>query len=519
MGLAENCKPRLGVNEVGAEMDAMTKVFITVKPFRKISMQHYKGLSGDSITKYVLLRENTVAKIPVVIRDFPNEMVYVALEALVKLDDNLILDAINSCVYEGLRPRKLLLGIHEKTPHPVYEQTTVYHTELYSVLTMDPEYIDTSSFLPCFAAPDVSYIEPSVRQIYTGPRRHPDKEAKGETYAKERIKRMEPILVIEEDIDDWAHEKHHYASACPGSHEESPSRPLIVRERIRRAMLAIEQQHDVNDRLPADQRKNLTYERAALLDYPDHIVHDKTERLRFANAARPFAEAQRAIQSLWELEMAEWKMLPPAERKVTPMPVLNRACNKTSTKALELSMGVAAKTIVNKHARLGALEAQQVYDFTKQMHRVTGGALALRQQQVKKIYASAPQEKWAAHADVAELHRRRKKHAKERAETAAAFDVVVVEDETLPTPPSRKRSSVIPLEDGEEAQDGFGGGGMEEVLDFEPMPAAPPKKHKQKEVSLTHAKKSAHRGGVTSPEEKARMLAESLSGGAWDQSE
>jgi predicted metal-dependent hydrolase len=263
----------------------------------------------------------------------------------------------------------------------------------------------------------------------------------------------------------------------------------------------------------------LTYERAALLDYPDHIVHDKTERLRFANAARPFAEAQRAIQSLWELEMAEWKMLPPAERKVTPMPVLNRACNKTSTKALELSMGVAAKTIVNKHARLGALEAQQVYDFTKQMHRVTGGALALRQQQVKKIYASAPQEKWAAHADVAELHRRRKKHAKERAETAAAFDVVVVEDETLPTPPSRKRSSVIPLEDGEEAQDGFGGGGMEEVLDFEPMPAAPPKKHKQKEVSLTHAKKSAHRGGVTSPEEKARMLAESLSGGAWDQSE
>ncbi len=109
-GVGANCDPDPGEKEVDKEISDLTKLYIRVKPIRLMSKASYDAMGRESIVSFMLTREPRESRIPVVVRDYTLDEVYIATEALIKLHDDLIVDAIGECLYSEWRPQEIILG-------------------------------------------------------------------------------------------------------------------------------------------------------------------------------------------------------------------------------------------------------------------------------------------------------------------------------------------------------------------------------------------------------------------------
>jgi hypothetical protein len=510
VGLARDSIPKVGENEVDAEMTAMCKTFIEVKPIRPISFESYWNLAGPEISGRTMQRLEKTEKIPVVVRDDARDCIYVAVEAFARLDENLIIEAIASCCHLKFRPQVFLTGVHAKSAHPTQPGVTAYHTELYQILNIDKEYIVSSCIRSSFVSPDVLYVSPSHRAALSGPSLHPDKAAAGKSYSKKRVKRVDPVTVIDMDLDDWAHEMHHYNSACPGTPEDSPSRPLNVYARIRAALLeldfAIQHNEEEED---VSLRTNLTKEGTRFFNYPYQFIEENEYALRMADEARPFAERTHIMQETYDIELAEWKQLPLTVQKKTPPPVAPRLSNTTADprsrnqrKAAALIGHVATYEAAAKSKALAQYKQANVDMIARGepcnwQHKDNPQDLRKR----KTMLAAAKAETRRKEEEVA-----RRAEMESTRHTATTYEVVAADEDASQSRGggggAEKRGRAAPLLDEEAARDGF----EENQRPF-------------RQLRIGAPTQSASRASAIRGEEMSRMLQESISTGAYDDEE
>ena len=229
--IAEFCDPKVGSNEVDAMLAVLSTTFIRVKPALCLAEQWYKDLTEAKVKEYKMQRQLNELPLQVVIRDFKAKVVYIAVEALGKLHEDLLMDAIGACMYSKWRPQAILTGVQARKEHPIDAGKFMTYAGVFQVSEITPEVVAALSVVEDFAAPDVTYIPPVVRDMFAGPRLHPDKGT--EHYSSKRSKREKSVMTIDEDLDDWGCKQHHYRSACPGAPEASPAMQTTLFQRIR----------------------------------------------------------------------------------------------------------------------------------------------------------------------------------------------------------------------------------------------------------------------------------------------
>lgn len=320
--LSQVCVPRLGTNEIESELDTMTKVFIKVRRVMGQTKTAYQSVKEETINHFPIRREEMETSIPVVMKNVSAGELYVAVEAMDKFHEDILIEALGTCIHDKFRPQTFLLGTTAVKPHPAHPEQMHQYNGLYRTLEITPEVIDALSLGTKITAPDVTYLPYSVQTIMSGLRRHPDKQAVAEMYAEQRVKRTNPLLEIREDLDDWAHRQHHWKSACTGTPEQSPARPLTIMNTARAALFKIERMHDLNDMKPIQERKNLPIARSLRMQYPDEILEANDFKIIADMNSRGFGKILTDRNQVWKLEMEEYKKLSPEERAETPAPIL-----------------------------------------------------------------------------------------------------------------------------------------------------------------------------------------------------
>ena len=489
------------------------KVFIEVKQVLPMAQEHYQALAGKEITERTLARSEKIDPIPVVIRDDARDAVHVAVEAFARLDENLIIDAISSCCHLKFRPQVFLTGIHAKSAHPTRPGITVHHTELYQILNIDKRYIDTTCIREDFVAPDLLYVSPSHRALLQGPSLDPDKAAAGKSYAKKRVKRVDPVTVIDTDLDDWAHEMHHYNSACPGNPLASPSHPINVYNKIRAGLVQVDCDHEHNSELPEGERAHIAKEGTRLFNYPYQFMEENEYALRMADEARPFALRNQVIQENYDIAMAEYKMLSAAEKKRRGPPAIPRLCDTTAD---------PNPTRTRKSAILGRLQPKNVSTYelvksTANLNRELGGyrnnqcqAVALGQPRLfapwqKNDTAATVLARSKAHAIAMEEQRIREEQMDETHQAAAAAAAQFEEVVDNRSRDKRPRAALVEDDDDDAARDGFEDAG------------AGPRPPRQ--IRISGPTQSASRANAVRGAAMTRLLMESVSAGAHDDNE
>lgn len=219
---------KAGPEQVDSCIDALTKnVFIEVDPYVRQSMKHFRDERMHDIP-FRPIRKGKKERIPAIKREFGNGYIAVALEAIGRLDESLLIEAVGSCIYDGFRPQQILLGIHpeELICFPNGEERIHQYSGLYMSLNMSPENKVIFSTGEKFTTPEVTCLNPTLRKMTVGPSRDPDKAVeKKNDYTTEimegKTKRLKPVHEIEEDLDDWGCKVHHYRTYMMGVPEHS----------------------------------------------------------------------------------------------------------------------------------------------------------------------------------------------------------------------------------------------------------------------------------------------------------
>jgi len=324
--VAEFCEPKIGATEV----DGMFRMlaadnFIRVRQIPRVASSLYSTLVNGVLEGFEINRDRVETPIKVVTIDFKGKAVYIAVEALGKLHDNLMSDAIAACLYKHWRPQVMLTGTQVRKAHPTESGKVLNYAGIFNTMELAPDVIaEFGGMLDSFDAPDAAYIPPVARTMFHGQRLHPDK--KHEYYNDKRTRRTQAVLTITEDLDDWAHEQHHYRAACFGKHTDSISRPLTVYERIRRHLADIEDRHDWNAKQGSadkDRYKNLP-PRCRFMDYPMALVAEVDLALKTKKEARPFMLREEVIADALAMEVARWEKteLSKQENARAPKPVI-----------------------------------------------------------------------------------------------------------------------------------------------------------------------------------------------------
>lgn len=325
--LAEHAKPRIGVNEVDSELTTMSNQFITVRPVKLVAEKFYDDLNENSIVNHqVLQREEDLKQLQVVIRDFKNAEVYIAVDALCHYRDDLLVDAFLSCIHDGFQPQEFLLGTQLTGPHPTKKDKSseFVYTGIYQTLAVTPVTIQLYSMGPKFKMSDVTYMPHEIHEAFKGARLDPDK--KKEKYESKRKKRNKAIVDIEEDLDDWGQKLHHYRTGCFGIPEDSPGRQSSIFNDVRAALAKLEAKHDRADlhnaANAADPSKQVTVvnERCLLLDYPRELQQAEDDRLRRVKEAKDFEAQAKRRHELFLAQKAAYAKTPRAQREGLPAP-------------------------------------------------------------------------------------------------------------------------------------------------------------------------------------------------------
>ncbi len=219
---------KAGPEQVDSCIDALTKnVFIEVDPYVRQSTKHFRDERAHNIP-FRPIRKGKKERIPAIKREFGNGYIAVALEAIGRLDESLLIEAVGSCIYDGFRPQNILLGIHpeELICFPNGEERIHQYSGLYMTLEMSPENKVIFSTGENFTTPEVTCLNPTLRKMTVGPSRDPDKavEKKNDYTTKimeGKTKRLKPVHEIGEDLDDWGCKVHHYRTYMMGVPEHS----------------------------------------------------------------------------------------------------------------------------------------------------------------------------------------------------------------------------------------------------------------------------------------------------------
>ena len=330
--VAEFCKPRVGANEVDSELAGGTDFFIAVNEVTRMSKRMYDELPLPPNSKNEMARSNEKTKIPVVVRDFANDYVYIAVEALEHITENLLLDAIKTCLHEGCVPQVMLTGMHESRKHvdddKIADGVKMNYNCLYRVMEITPYMLAMNNENKTFTVPDVLYVPEGAAKIMGKPTSHID-----------RVHHASSLISIREDLDEHGHRLHHYRSGCPGSHVHSHARQITIMQNIREFLL------DNHSRLVQVPRKQQTqrmltfdnnasdggggdaleYRRAynvtVKMLYPEEIMDQLDEAAMRTGRTKDFLKSQDRRDAFYKREMEAWKSLPSHIQDHVPPPM------------------------------------------------------------------------------------------------------------------------------------------------------------------------------------------------------
>jgi hypothetical protein len=202
-------------------------------------------------------------------------------------------------------------------PHPVDPDTDFTYTGIYQTICINKEVIETKSMGPAFTRKGAAYNDPVTRDMLHGPSLNPDKK---EGPDKVRVNRNKAVREMVEDLDDWGQRLHHYRSASPGHHEDSPGRQMTIYNSIRARLHKIEVKHDINDKRSQEEKVKIAKERALLIDYPLELKKSEDARLIAVHAAENRLNRTRNEEKWFNMRMAEWSHLPKDIKNRTPRP-------------------------------------------------------------------------------------------------------------------------------------------------------------------------------------------------------
>lgn len=334
--VAEFCKPRVGANEVDSELAGGTDFFIAVNEVTRMSKRMYDELPLPPNSKNEMMRSNVKTKIPVVVRDFANDYVYIAVEALEHITENLLLDAIKTCLHEGCVPQVMLTGMHESRKHvdddKVSDGVKMNYNCLYKVMEITPYMLAMNSDNKTFSVPDVLYVPEGAAKIMGKPTSHIN-----------RVHHASSLISIREDLDDHGHRLHHYRSGCPGSHVNSHARQITIMQNIREYLLEnhsrlvqIPQQQQQQRRLTSNSSNNsacdvggedasMEYRRAynvtVKMLYPEEIMDQLDRAALRTGRTKDFLKSQDRRDAFYKREMEAWKGLPQHIQDHVPPPM------------------------------------------------------------------------------------------------------------------------------------------------------------------------------------------------------
>lgn len=318
--VAEFCKPRIGVNEVDAELAAGTDFFISVNQVLRVSKSFFDDIVV--MRRGELKRDKSKTKIPVVVRDFSNDYVYVAVEALNYITEDLLLEAIKTCLHDACTPQVILTGMHENRPHPdkdkAAEGLKMHYNCLYKTMEISPYMLAMNVEGKSFSVPDVMFVPEVNAQIMGKPTSHMN-----------RATRAAASIHIREDLDDYGHRLHHYRSGCKGDHLNSHARQTTSMQRIREYIV---ENHSrmVKVEVPSEDGKHLqtvsrrAYNVTVRVVYPDESM-DQFDEAYFKNTnERNFMRSQDYRDAFYQKEVQAYKDLPPNIRANVPPPMAPR---------------------------------------------------------------------------------------------------------------------------------------------------------------------------------------------------
>ncbi len=137
--VAENCETKVGPNEAASMLKALGNSFIHIKPIRSVHVSFYNDLQDAAIRVYSLTREDKIRAIQVVVHDYANKRIHIATEALGKLHDDIITEALQSCLYNKWQPQELLTGFQVRKIHPLDPSRHLSYPGVFDVLRITPE--------------------------------------------------------------------------------------------------------------------------------------------------------------------------------------------------------------------------------------------------------------------------------------------------------------------------------------------------------------------------------------------
>jgi len=238
-----------------------------------------------------------------VIRDYKHNMLYAATEAIHKLHDELLVEAMQACLYAKWQPQEILTAYEARKQNPVDPDKDQTYVGLFDVLRFTADVVEEFAFMESYTAPNVAYVTPLTQKMMSGPRRHPDKRS--ESYAPQREKRLHSTMSIDMDLDVWGHKQHHYRAGCKGRPEKSPSYPNTLRESVRRALQQNEDYHVENETLQEVKHVNLL-PRCLKMKYPNDLIDELDAHAVAKHNARPFTEITLAKQQAYDMEVQAW---------------------------------------------------------------------------------------------------------------------------------------------------------------------------------------------------------------------
>jgi hypothetical protein len=276
--IADATGKKLGPKEVETEINKLKGQLISVKKYKKLSRNFYNTLSRENRRAYILVQDDHYSKIPVVQMDYKNNQLFIAVEALHRYTENILVEAFCHCIHDNFRPQEFILGTQLTAPdHDCsvlgagHDCTKRVYTGIFNTLVVDDDVIDHYSMGPTFNRPNAAVVQPTARVIALQNTLNPDKEGYYENFNK---RRRTAVHTIEKDLDDWGCKRHHYRVYMPGDANRSKSTQTAIYNRMRVNI--------GNDPVIRTRVNDL------LVDYPAALKEEVDRTYKSQNQARSF---------------------------------------------------------------------------------------------------------------------------------------------------------------------------------------------------------------------------------------
>lgn len=307
-GIAANCKPHLTSNEVAAELDSLSKFYFPAHPVANIDPTAWHA--ADDKNPVLLPRKKEMAPLQAVIRNWTDDELYIAVEAINHLKDDVVLQALHMCIHDNFTPQRIMIGVHPIIDNPKDVEEQHHLNELYRVLTVDARVIERFSVGKTIRTKNVAYMPPSVMDIMGGTRLDPDKQESGERYDMSGRSNMQREIV--EDLDDYGNKMHHFRSGCRGDPADSRARQVAIYEWIRRAVLANDDLHNKEGTLLLEHTPPVLSVEGADPMSPDGELLDNRGGKRVA-LGQPSLLMEYPMECIFEIQEALEKSAPKGE--------------------------------------------------------------------------------------------------------------------------------------------------------------------------------------------------------------